>query len=147
MSPTPLHLRRSGSVLVGVLLTVVAVSALVLALLFTTTLDLLAARARLRAVVLTEALETALQLAAAELALLEESGAPLPSPGAAVALGPWPPITPSSITVTLAQLEAPSGERSLLLSATSSEEPWRSPEQLLLTLPPNSAQLRRWRPP
>lgn len=138
---------RGGFVLVSVLGVLAVIALLTFAALFTTTLELLAARAQAQSAQLDAALEGALNLAAAELSLrAPHTSTPNPA-GATLTLGPWPePFAHVKVTAVLLTPQDSVGAPHLLLTASSEHHPARAPELLAISLPPAPKLLRRWRP-
>lgn len=131
---------RRGFVLLAVLGGILIVAAATFALLFTASLDAMAARAQQLAVLQREELEGALALAAAELWLEQaDGGAP---PVEATVLGPWPHMGVSAV-VRVTNLPSDEGAVVLQLTASLPAEPARAEERLTLQLRPDLQVLRR----
>lgn len=129
-----------GFVLLAVLGAVLIVAALAFAMLFTASLDAMAARARQAAVVSREALEAALALASAE--VWHEHGAAGGAPQVGTEHGPWPELGVHA-TVALELVEQDGEPLVVRLTATLSNEPARAPERLVLQIRPELVTLRR----
>lgn len=125
----------TGFVLVAVLGGLLVVGALAFAMLFTASLDALAARSAQLGVVQREAQQGALHLAAAELQLA-------PAPLAELTLGPWAALG-LDVVVTVTPLLAPGGQRALRLSARVPPPARRAPLTMLVAVPP-TVQVLRW---
>ena len=138
--PKALAEGRRGFVLVAVLGGLLIVAAATFALLFTASLETMAARAQQAAVLQREELEAALALAAAELWHEGTSGA-VPPDGTAE-FGPWPNLGVNGV-VRAALLEAEEGAVVLRLSARLPREPMRAEEALTLQVAPELRVLRR----
>lgn len=140
MSPAPRPARAgSGFVLVTVLGGLLLVGAVAFALLFTASLDAMAASAKAGAVVAREELEGALALAVAALRAAPPSGPEAPVP---TGLGPWPELGIGAV-VNVESLPADGSGLVLRLSASLPSDPARRPEALVVQLEPELRVLRR----
>lgn len=127
--------RLAGFVLVAVLGGLLVVGAVAFAMLFTASLDAMAARNAQLAVIEREAQEGALHLAAAQLQLA-------PAPTSAMRLGPWAALG-LDVTVQVTPLQAPDGQQALRLQAELPPPARRAPLVALLAPPPSVQLLRR----
>ncbi len=137
----PRPAQHHGFVLVAVLGALLVIGAVALATLFTASLDSLAARSRLSAVVAREELEGALNLAAAAVQsdYTQAGGA---SGWLGTQYGPWPAADIGAV-VQAVELPAPPGEVIVGLEARLTREPQRKAEVLVMRIHPTAAKLRR----
>lgn len=147
MKRRPRGPNSGGFVLVAVLGGLLVVAAVAFALVFTASLDALAARARTTSVVASETVQAALTLAVAE-ALQQHAGGLAPGPGQV--FGPWPELgVPAQVVAeVLAEVAAealPDEDEGLVVrfTATLPAEPTRAAQVLIVRLQPKLELLRR----